>query len=167
MIVVNIVLVFLLAAMTTAIIKSHSFMLHTHRLGPMLPFDTLLMPVSLRTRLIIAYGASMHISASIFPSLHTSTFQTNHQQQHQPQYQQGQGKGNEPGIKGIKKSLRIGFMSYDFNDHPTAHLVEGIFDVVYRRNQYAQRKYTLIIFSYGKNDGSTYRLQLEQVSENI
>ena len=29
--------------------------------------------------------------------------------------------------------LRLGFISYDFNDHPTAHLVEAIFDVVRRR----------------------------------
>ena len=117
----------------------------------MLPFDTLLMPVSLQTRLIIAYGASMHISAS--------TFTRPHHNQQPPQQVKAEG--------GMNKLLRIGFMSYDFNDHPTAHLLEGIFDVVYRRNQrhqFVPHKYTLIIFSYGKNDGSTYRLQLEQVS---
>ena len=125
-------------------------------MGPLLPFDTLLLSVSLQTRLLIAYATSMSygtISHNHSKSNNTSSSMINH----------NNTTSTSP--------LRIGFMSYDFNDHPTAHLVEGIFDIV--RKQVLQQehstheynfKYRLIIFSYGKDDGSTFRKQLEQVS---
>jgi predicted O-linked N-acetylglucosamine transferase (SPINDLY family) len=123
----------------------------------MLPFDTLLLPVSLQTRLLIAYSASMHISASSSsPPISRDV------------------NGSTP-LATLSSSgrrlLRVGLTSYDFNDHPTSHLVEGIFQVLHQRFHHpttgaaaAQQKYQLIVFSYGKNDGSTYRLQLERVS---
>ena len=69
----------------------------------------------------------------------------------EPGYSQGQGLGLEVGEEPWRRfnsslpaddvhstrstghRLRLGFISYDFNDHPTAHLVEAIFDVVRRR----------------------------------
>ena len=60
-----------------------------------------------------------------------------------PGQEQGPGSGGGPGVYVDVNSslphgdaridghrLRLGFISYDFNDHPTAHLVEAIFDVV-------------------------------------
>jgi hypothetical protein len=70
--------------------------------------------------------------------------------------------------------LRLGFVSYDFNDHPTAHLVEAIFDVVRRgatppppppaparpgRHVFASAE--LVVYSYGHHDNSSYRARLE------
>ena len=49
--------------------------------------------------------------------------------------------GNEPG-------LRVGYLCYDFNNHPTAHMVEGLFH---------HHKYPVYAYSYGKDDNSTYR----------
>ena len=89
--------------------------------------------------------------------------------------------------------INIGFLSYDFNSHPTAHLVEAIF---YEISKYkcihtggctiyssedasdssagtgtgsgSQRQHVfddvrLYIYSYGKDDNSTYRRNLQEV----
>lgn len=61
-------------------------------------------------------------------------------------------------------TLRIGFMSCDFNDHPTAHLVEGIFSVFAKMRESLVHRLELIVFSYGKDDGSIYRQNLEKVT---
>ena len=57
--------------------------------------------------------------------------------------------------------IRIGFLSYDFKNHPTSHLTEGIF---YWYNQSSSSSsssspYDLEIaaYSYGMDDNSTYR----------
>jgi hypothetical protein len=60
-------------------------------------------------------------------------------------------------------------MSYDFNDHPTAHLVEGIFDVMKRLRNHTEEtniyeSIHLTILSMGKDDNSTYRIRLEEVN---
>lgn len=118
----------------------------------MLPFDTLLIPVSLYDRLLVAHGASLHILSSASPLPRTVHSE-----------QRSDARGTESG----RRALRVGFMSYDFNDHPTAHLVEGIFDTVHTRRISGSSERSpnadLIILNYGKNDGSSYRLRLEQV----
>ena len=48
-------------------------------------------------------------------------------------------------------ALRMAFVSHDFNDHPTAHLMEGLF-VHHNASAVA-----VSVFSYGKDDGSRYR----------
>ena len=83
--------------------------------------------------------------------------------------------------------LRLGFISYDFNDHPTAHLVEAIFDVVRRRmgetvgrdlhdtttqhqplpRQQVFRSSHLTVYSYGHNDNSSYRTRLETLADDF
>ena len=62
------------------------------------------------------------------------------------------------------QKLRIGFLSFDFNDHPTAHMVEGIFSVL-RENKAAAKEDSveLIIYNYGKDDNSSYRNRLVEV----
>ena len=52
--------------------------------------------------------------------------------------------------------LRLGFMSYDFNDHPTSHLVEAIFDKVVKYRQRNNRQHFQRTTSYiGSHNDST------------
>ena len=80
----------------------------------------------------------------------------------------------------ISKKFKIGFLSYDFNDHPTAHLVEAIFDVTNDRriennchgnnNMNSNNIYCnteLLIFNYGYHDNSTYRMKLEGLADKF
>jgi predicted O-linked N-acetylglucosamine transferase (SPINDLY family) len=61
-------------------------------------------------------------------------------------------------------TLRVGFISCDFNDHPTAHLVEAIFSVFAKmRAARDHHHFKLIVFSYGKDDNSIYRHNLQKV----
>lgn len=53
--------------------------------------------------------------------------------------------------------LRLGFLSYDFNDHPTAHLSEGLFFW----NNITDTKVKFAAYNYGKNDNSTFRKNIE------
>lgn len=176
----------------------------------MLPFDTLLLPVSLTHKLQIAQAASANIlpAPKFVPSLpglnavedstggvgvetrddiecvwdsaqpvtqclSSSQQQTQYLSSSQQQDQQQQ----------LGRKIRLGFLSYDFNDHPTAHLVEGIFDIVRKHRDYrsdeshmeasdashTRRVFSqveLVIFSYGKHDTSSYRLRLEEVSKS-
>ncbi len=65
------------------------------------------------------------------------------------------------------KTLRLGFIGFDFNDHPTAHMLEGIFSTIYHAKKCnkseCSRKFDhikLYIYNYGKNDNSTFRRKL-------
>jgi hypothetical protein len=51
--------------------------------------------------------------------------------------------------------LRVGYLSFDFNDHPTAHLVEGLF-------VHHDRSVAALALSYGRDDESSYRLAIER-----
>lgn len=126
--------------------------------GPLLPFDTLLTVMSLEDRLVIARSASALISRarSVLPARSTFT---------------------------ERKKLKIGFMSFDFNNHPTAHLVEGIFSIIRKHrttvvaagdrqvmtslihNRFDDVE--LFIYSYGRDDNSTYRQQLVALSDHF
>ncbi len=48
--------------------------------------------------------------------------------------------------------LKLGYICYDFNDHPTAHLAEGLF-----LHHNLTGRVTVDAYNYGKNDNSTYR----------
>lgn len=52
--------------------------------------------------------------------------------------------------------IRIGYMSYDFADHPLAHLMASIFKM------HDRKKFEVIAFSLRKNDGSEWRIKIEQ-----
>jgi predicted O-linked N-acetylglucosamine transferase (SPINDLY family) len=65
------------------------------------------------------------------------------------------------GVSG--RTLRVGFISCDFNDHPTAHLVEAIFSVFAKMRAVHDHHFKLIVFSYGKDDNSIYRYNLQKV----
>lgn len=98
----------------------------------MLPFETLLLPVPLPIKQTIATAASNVVvsSAATIP-LHEKTCPSS-------------------------SVLRIGFISHDFNNHPTAHLVEALFAL---RNAQVE----LYAYNYGVNDGSVYYDNIKMV----
>jgi protein O-GlcNAc transferase len=57
--------------------------------------------------------------------------------------------------------LGVGYVSYDFNDHPTAHLLEGVFTAHDRTTIDA------VAFGYGKDDGSEFRQRLVAVVDEF
>ena len=118
-------------------------------MGPILPFTSLLLPLSPQIRLRIAqavtsfYNTNLSASHNKLPDFH---------------------EDNSP-------TLRIGFISFDFNNHPTAHLIEAIFNATteQRRKEKGKRLFSniqLIIYSYGKQDNSTYSLSLRNLADN-
>jgi hypothetical protein len=127
-----------------------------NRLGPLLPFDSLILPTLPFQRLLIAYGAS----STFLASKNSVLFKVGlHNRVNDEEYLDLKNKS----------ILHIGFMSYDFNDHPTAHLVEGIFDVMKRLRNHTEEtniyeSIHLTILSMGKDDNSTYRIRLEEVN---
>lgn len=119
-----------------------------HIMGPILPFTSLLLPLSLQTRLQIAqainsfYNTSSTGTHDMQAGIHTENPTT----------------------------LRIGFISFDFNNHPTAHLVEAIFNATAEQRRGASGRMLfsqvqLIIYSYGKQDNSTYSFSLRNLAD--
>jgi hypothetical protein len=74
--------------------------------------------------------------------------QTLRHHRHQPQRQRLHHHGDR---RPQPPALRVAYVSHDFNDHPTAHLMEGLF-VHHNASAVA-----VSVFSYGKDDGSRYR----------
>lgn len=65
--------------------------------------------------------------------------------------------------------LKLGFLSYDFNNHPTAHLIEAIFAKVVQCRG-AQRLCDDVhigMLNYGPNDQSEYRHRLENLADSV
>jgi len=140
--------------------------------GPLLPFQTLLMDIPLRD---VRAVAEQH-SRSAYKHV-----------------QEGEGEAGEIfsscALKNLRKikvegreaktgsssstKLKLGFLSFDFNDHPTAHLVEGIYATVDREAEREEREESqglwsqvqLGTYSYGKNDNSSYRAEIERRSK--
>lgn len=119
--------------------------------GPLLPFDSLVNEVSLSHRLIIARAASNYLLDTI-PATATSFSAS------VPSH------GNSRNwTTSRNRKLKIGFITCDFNDHPTAHLVEGIFAIVQQQRLLLSSVETsggggrmfameLVAFSYGVGD---------------
>jgi len=57
--------------------------------------------------------------------------------------------------------LKLGYLCYDFNDHPTAHLAEGLF--LYH-NTSKNNDIVVSAYNYGKNDNSSYRENIVMLS---
>ena len=135
--------------------------------GPFLPFDTLSIEINPVEKMIIAFAYSFNFNqnkrcteldvvrdeALIINNNSSSTTTNNDIMTTKPTV-----------------SLRIGFLSFDINDHPTAHLIEGIFKVIEskrkNKNKLFESLYT-VIFSYGKNDASDYRKILQSSSDEF
>lgn len=130
-------------------------------LGPLLPFDTLMMPLSPSIRLEIATATSLsylyqpyqsksndeehspeHSSGhpSEYPTEHSLGYSTEHSLEHSLEDRKREGV------------LRLGFISYDFTDHPTAHLIEAIFLIIAA----AQKGCNINNYDIGSNNNSSY-----------
>lgn len=117
----------------------------------MLPFDTLLQPFTLEKRLYIASTYQFGLfSLDSYPS---SIIQQS-------------SLADTVGHSGMK----LGFLSYDFNDHPTAHLVEGLFTTIkeIQPNQSTSEvlysSISTYAYCYGNYDNTTFRHKLVEVS---
>jgi protein O-GlcNAc transferase len=108
----------------------------------LLPFDSLLMPLdgAFRLRLAVAYAATFVPAES--PAATRAALAA---PRRRPQLSRG--------------PLRVGYLSHDFNDHPTAHLVEELFAQHERPSGGRVESHTL---SYGKDDGSDFRRRIER-----
>lgn len=114
----------------------------------LLPFDTLGLPVTLGWRKIVAERHAMGFNSSQKKYL-TTLNETTNVSSSLPQQQ-------------IVNPLVVSFLSQDFADHPTAHMVEGLF-VNNRNKNHSGASLHYIVYSYGKNNTSTYRRNIQQL----
>ena len=104
----------------------------------LLPFDTLLvdMPPRARTRHAVYTSRALEHYGDLLPP---------------------------PAPNAPNGSLRVAYMCYDFNDHPTAHLVEGLFrwhrrfKDAFRSARGPRALEAVAALGYGKDDHSDYR----------
>lgn len=97
--------------------------------GPTLPFESLLMPVELKKRLRIAKirGYSVERKAEVI-NLDRRVIPSQCSFLRLPQRPQDCDLTSSFSSSGqSSKRLVLGYLSYDFNEHPTAHLVEALF----------------------------------------
>jgi len=67
-------------------------------------------------------------------------------------------------FEGRKKNLnklRIGYLSYDFRNHPVANLISGVF------REHNRAEFDVFIYSYGPDDGSENREKIIQYSDKF
>ncbi len=152
--------------------------------GGLLPFDSLLVPHLSQQRILqLAAGHTGQRFAAV-DSVSAGTNRTESADKKIEEVEKkDHGRMREGTAGKVLRTLRLGFLSYDFNDHPTSHLVEGLFFSVRK----GQRRATaaggvwglggrpplevdpleglntsvfdsveLLVYSYGKDDGSTY-----------
>ncbi len=59
------------------------------------------------------------------------------------------------------KKIRIGYLSADFKNHATAHLIMGLLKL------HNRKKFNIFIYSYGENDHSHYRKETEKAADKF
>ncbi|MGE0086139.1 MAG: tetratricopeptide repeat protein [Desulfococcaceae bacterium] len=62
----------------------------------------------------------------------------------------------DPRQRAGKKKIRVAYLSNDFHNHATAHLMRTFFGL------HDRKKFEIFAYSYGKDDGSHYRKQIEK-----
>lgn len=119
--------------------------------SPLLPFDTLMHQMSPQTRKQIAMT-------------HTNQFRQTHvglpKQVEMPPLVAGSLDSSElqdHDEEELVKRLTVGYISYDFADHPTAHLLKGLFATTDRERT------KVVAFGYGRDDASQIRRELKKV----
>lgn len=151
--------------------------------GPLMPFDTLMMQLPLSTKLFIAEFASKQYTyvphdASVSNLLPMSCSAESTENSAIASMEEVMIHSTQ--VLKCNRKLKLGFISYDFNDHPTAHLVEAIFQIINKHisgdHIYIHSRPStstlydhveLIIFSYGKNDNSAYRKSLQRLAHKF
>ena len=68
----------------------------------------------------------------------------------------------ESGTNGAKKRrIRLAYISNDFRNHPIAHQIRGIFAL------HSRDDFEVFTYSFGPDDGSVYRREIERDSEHF
>lgn len=98
----------------------------------LMPFDTLMHQLSAPTRKQIAVTHMQQYAAAAAAAPRSSLLRTH----------------------SSGRKLHVGYLSFDFTDHPTAHLLKGLFASSDRTRT------TVVAFSYGKDDGSDVRREV-------
>ena len=106
----------------------------------LLPFDTLGLPVTPAWRKEVAVAHARHLT------------------EWGREVEEPTPVSPESGRGGERRRLKIGYICYDFNDHPTAHLAEGLF-LYHNRSG----RVDVDAYNYGKDDNSTYRRNIEDL----
>ena len=57
------------------------------------------------------------------------------------------------------KKIRVGYLSNDFKDHATSHLMMGLFRL------HDKKRFEIYAYSYGENDKSHYRKEIEKLTK--
>jgi predicted O-linked N-acetylglucosamine transferase (SPINDLY family) len=135
--------------------------------GPFLPFDTLSIEINPIEKMIIAFAYSFNFNQNkrcteldLIPDDVDAPIINNSTNNIITTTTKTKTKTTD--------SLRIGFLSFDINDHPTSHLIEGIFKVIENKRKNKDKLFEnlyTVIFSYGKNDDSDYRKILQSSSD--
>ena len=152
----------------------------------LLPFDTLLLPVPPSWQLQVARSHSGKWATPRFLEHGGGVWRS-----------EAEARAGESGPRGRqgrrrrrrRSSLHVGFVSYDFNDHPTAHMIEGLFvNHVAASEQMAAVALgrtggqngggrggdgrggggvgdRFSVYNYGKNDESVFRVRIEKESQ--
>ena len=124
--------------------------------GPFLPFDTLSVEMSLEERFIIARAFALGYERKQRSILLLKDICVD----------ESCGRSSGRNVP----ELRLGFISFDFNDHPTAYMIEGLFRAIKsvktgsgERHEGTDVRHFVhtTVFSYGKDDGS----QMRRISE--
>lgn len=61
----------------------------------------------------------------------------------------------------FRKRIRIGYVSPNFRNHPTSHLMVRLFEL------HDHERFEVFVYSQGKNDGSEYRRRIERASDHF
>ncbi|KAJ0403847.1 hypothetical protein ATCC90586_000513 [Pythium insidiosum] len=101
----------------------------------LMPFDTLVMNASPSFRRRVAARHALQFETPVSPATRAAIVQS------------------WPTI-GRPPQLRVAYLSYDFADHPTMHLLEGVFAT------FDRERLDVLAFGYGRDDGSSYRRRL-------
>lgn len=110
------------------------------------PFDSLLHPISPQERKALAVHFSMKYDVDLANKKNDSLSTAF-------QVKPPENKRTEQLTR-----LNVGYLSYDYSDHPTTHLMEGTFATRDRDSM------NIVAFGYGRDDGSAFR---QRVVESV
>lgn len=66
-----------------------------------------------------------------------------------------------PKRRSRRKKIRLGYYSFDFRNHPVAHLTSRLFEL------HDQKRFELYIYSYGPDDGSEVRRRIQSAAKHF
>ncbi|EJD03950.1 TPR-like protein [Fomitiporia mediterranea MF3/22] len=104
-----------------------------------LPFHTFIYPLSAREIRLVAHRNALRVSHSTL----TRSWLPEHVY--------------PPPTPGTK--INVGYVSSDFTDHPTAHLISSLFGM------HDKTKFSVYVYATSVSDGSTYRTKIEHETE--